>query len=313
MRFLFVGHTVGVKFCIEKIQADTQHSVIAVYTHKKELHKYDLDLFEMHKTLWGDFAYDVFDVVNDFNIPVVEYEDINSEATISEITAYKPDCIVTIGCRDIFKRKLIDSVAFCINLHPFNIPYWRGGGIDSWMILNGAWNSTQYATAHFISERLDAGNIISKMPYFIDPNSYPLDIFKRRIRILGDLLIESVSKLKNGFQGMPQDNDQSYYFPKLFTPRDGELKLSWSGEEIMKFIYAFGYPYSGAFLHYEDFKISILEAEYIAGDSKHPFAVGLIFRKNKDSFNFFVKDGYIVVMHWVVDEDCKIKIGKFYI
>jgi len=307
MRFIFVGHTVGVKLCIESIKSTSSHEVAAVFTHKKELHQYDLSLFELHKELWGKYAYNVFNVTKDYNIPVIEYDDINSSASIELFKKYQADCIVTIGCRDIFKTELIQSISYCINLHPFDIPHWRGGGIDSWMILNGAWGSTQYATSHFISEKLDSGNIICKKSYTIDKDSYPLDIFKKRIGILGDLLMESIPKLESGFKGETQEHSS-----KLFTPRDGKINLNWKGEEILKFIYAFGYPYPGAFLDYEGAKISILEAEFVKKAHIHPFSTGLVFRSSKKSFHFFVEEGEIFVKKWSAENiDLKIKLGKF--
>ncbi len=311
MRLLFIGHTAGVKFCIESAK-QTGHEVAAVFTHKKVLHKYDLELFELHKERWGDYAYNVFDVAKDYGIPVNEYDTLNSPENLAAIKAYKADCIVTIGCRDILRSELINSVTYCINLHPFDIPHWRGGGIDSWMILNGARGSTQHATSHFINEKLDAGNIICKKPYTIDKNAYPLDIFKSRIKILGELLTESLPKLKSGYKGEAQDNEVSYYYPKLFTPRDGKIYLNWKGKDILTFIYAFGYPYPGAFLFYDNKKISILEAEFTPREGQHPFSTGLVFRSSEKTFHFFVEGGEIFVKKWTSEEkELKLKTGKF--
>lgn len=311
MKLLFIGHTVGVRYCIESLQ-DSAHEVVAVFTHPREQHQYDLNLFAENKERWGSFAYNVFDVQNDFGIPVIEYTDINSNECIQQLKNYQPDVIVTIGCRDILKQNFIDSFSYCINLHPFNIPHLRGGGIDSWMILNGGWNSVQYATSHYISPRLDAGNIIARLPYKIEDKMYPIDIFKVRISILGELLLNSMVELERGNAGEVQDDAVSYYYPKLFTPRDGKINLDWSGNEILKFIYAFGYPYAGAFVFLGEAKVSIREAQFVPASNNHPFSIGLVFRKSPTGFCFLVRDGEIHVTHYVIDdEQTKIKLGKF--
>lgn len=313
MNIVIVGHTVGVKICIEAIKKQTKHSVVAVFTHPKEQHSYDLALFAKHEAQWGEFAYNVFDVEKDFSIPVIEYHNLNTAAEIENIKKYNPEIIVTIGCREIFKPQLIDSFKYCINLHPFDIPKWRGGGIDSWMILNNAWESTQYLTSHFISPKLDAGNIICKIPYQIKHKDYPLDIFKSRIQCIGELLVKSIEEVNNGSKGTVQAEDQSYYFPKLFTPRDGKINLTWSRNQIEKFIYAFSYPYAGSFLFLNDTKISILEAHVIPNESVHPLANGLIFRKTgQTGFSFFIPAGEVHVEKFSCDPaNTIIKLGKY--
>jgi methionyl-tRNA formyltransferase len=313
MNIVIIGHTVGVRICIEAINKNAKHKVVAVFTHPKEQHAYDLELFAKHAAQWGNFAYDVFDVEKDFSIPVLEYNDLNSVEEIAHISEYSPDMIVTIGCRAIFKPQLINSFKYCINLHPFDIPKWRGGGIDSWMILNNAWNTTQYLTSHFISPKLDAGNILCKIPYEIKHSDYPLDIFKSRIQRIGELLTASIEEVIKGSTGTVQIEDDSYYFPKLFTPRDGKINLSWNSHQIEKFIFAFSYPYAGSFLFFNETKISIIEAKVEINEHIHPLANGLIFRKKGNTgFSFFINQGEVHVEKYSCEpKDTVLKIGKY--
>ncbi len=277
MNIVLIGHTYGIKNCIEKTLQSNEHKITAVFTHPKEQHKYDFELYRLHKEKWDNYFFDVFNVPNIFNIPVIEYFDINNDNEISEIKKFDPDVIVTVGCRDILKNKFIKSFKYVINLHPFHLPYWRGGGIDSWMILNNCWNTIQYATSHFITTKIDAGNIIAQLPYKIKNKAYPIDIFKERIKLLGDLLILSLEKLKNGFVGIPQNINEARYFPKINTLKNGHINLNWNIEHIEKFIYAFSYPYPGSFLMLDETKIHILEAEFFKDNHVHPFSIGLIF------------------------------------
>jgi methionyl-tRNA formyltransferase len=313
MNIVIIGHTVGVRICIEAVRAQTDHKIVAIYTHPQDQHSYDLELFKKYEAQWGNFAYNVFDAKKDFSIPVIEYKDLNTQVEIDSIKKYEADIIVTIGCREIFKPLLIDSFKFCINLHPFDIPQWRGGGIDSWMILNNAWNTTQYLTSHFISPKLDAGNILCKIPYQINENDFPLDIFKTRIQRIGNLLLKTLEEIIDGSAGKAQSEEQSYYFPKLYTPRDGKLNLTWNRFQIHKFIYAFSYPYSGSFLYLNDIKISILEAEVKHNENVHPLAIGLIFRKTgKTGFSFFINEGEVHVSKFTCEtENLIIKLGKY--
>lgn len=318
MRIVLIGHTVGIKFCIETINSNGDDVVVAVVTHKFDLHKYDLELFSYREEVFGDFAYNVFDVPNDYGISLYEYADINSEETITAIReTYNPDMIVTVGCRDILSEKFINSFQYVINLHPFNIPEFRGAGIDSWMILQGYSGTTQFATAHFINKKIDSGNIICREPYQIPEKATPIEIFKVRMSKLGGLLTNALLKVRDEheFTGGVQSHEDSVYYPRLYTPRDGRINFEWNGKAIELFVRAFSYPYPGAFFLIEERTIHCLSCTFHPRENVHPFAYGLLFRKTENSIFIFVKDGYVELSDFESDKEQfhskKLKIGIF--
>lgn len=316
MRIVIVGHTVGVKRCIEAV-AQSDHQIQAVFTHPRADHQPDLDIFEKRAAQFGEYAFDVFEVENQFGIPLREYTNLSEEADIEAIKAFSPQIIVTVGCRDILKANFIESFDHVINLHPFNLPVFRGAGIDSWMILQGCSDTEQKATCHFINPRIDAGNIICTLDYFIGSEDTPLDIFKKRIDLLGHLLIGALERLSHeSFKGTPQDETVSKYYPRLNTHRDGQLDFQrWNGEELALFVRAFSYPYDGAWVMMGDRKIHFLLATFEVEEGNHPFSFGLVYRRNDDHLWIAVKGGSLVVSE--IEENGEkispksIKIGKF--
>ena len=142
MRIVIIGHTVGVKRCIEAV-SDTEHEIAAVFTHPRAQHQPDLDIFQRRPQHFGEFAYDVFDVEKDFGIPLHEYDDLSQGSDLEAVKSFSPEMVVTVGCRDILKANFIESFPYVINLHPFNLPVFRGAGIDSWMILQDCSGSLQ--------------------------------------------------------------------------------------------------------------------------------------------------------------------------
>lgn len=317
MRIVLIGHTVGIKNCIEAVKNRPEYDIVAVFTHPLSSHKYDLELFEFRKSFFGEFAYNVFDVVQDYGIPLHEYESINSVETIKLIKeTFSPDVIVTVGCRDILSKEFIGSFDRVINLHPFNIPYFRGAGIDSWMILQGYSGTTQLSAAHFIDEKIDSGNIICQEEYFIAENARPIDIFKERIATLKNLFIRALELIGDrNFVGVPQDHTGSNYYPRLFTPRDGHMNFAWHGKEIELFIRAFSFPYPGAFFIYDEKKVHVLTSSFHEKANVHPFSYGLIFRKTTEFVYVFVKDGYLKLSHFESGNEKfdlkKLKLGHF--
>ncbi|NNE55292.1 MAG: hypothetical protein HKN32_04685 [Flavobacteriales bacterium] len=316
MNIVLIGHTVGIKRCIEAIAA-THHSIVAVFTHPKEDHQPDLDLFAKRKDLFGDYAFNVFDTPDLYDIPVLEYEELSSEKEIARIQNFSPDLICTVGCRDILTSLFIDSFDRVINLHPFNLPSFRGAGIDSWMILQGYAGSTQCATCHFINSRIDAGNVITTQDYYIEEHASPLDIFKTRINTLGQMLVDAVAKLEDPqFQGIPQSDKDSRYFPRLNTARDGRINFKdWDGNEIVRFIRAFSYPYDGAWFTFGDRKIHTLSARFELQEGIHPFSFGLIYKRDENSIYVFVKGGIIVASSLEESDNpmnpSSIRLGKY--
>ncbi len=315
MKYAFIGHTVGVKLCLEKAM-ELGVEVAGVWTHPKTDHAADLEIFEKRADHFGDFAYDVFDITNGYGVPLHEYEDLNSQETIDQIKSSGVNVIVTIGCRDILKDNFISSFEYLFNLHPFNLPYFRGAGIDSWYILQGHSGSDQKAIAHQIAHRIDAGKVLATAEYHIDSDARPLDIFKARIVKLPELFESVVDKLKaSDFDGPQQDESVSAYYPRLNTDRDGRLDIyEWDRSELELFVRAFSYPYKGAWIEYLDQKIHIHDIRFHDA-TPHPFSYGLVFRKS-DSSLFCYAPGSIVELS-TLEQDYNpfdpsgLKIGKY--
>lgn len=62
------------------------------------------------------------------------------------------------GFNQIFRKSTIDRFSSLINFHPSLLPYYRGSIPSYWVIKND--EKTTGFTAHFISEKIDAGEIV---------------------------------------------------------------------------------------------------------------------------------------------------------
>ena len=297
---ILLGHGVGVKFVIESLRsANSKYKVIGIVTHPLIDHKHDLEMIENRKELYGDYAYNVFDAVDDYNIELIESANVNDDRVIRWIDKFKPKFIISIGCRNIIKSNFLnyfkDKV---LNIHTTPLPKYRGAASDSWMILNGEWGNEMYGCIHFIDEGIDTGAIIAKSYYTVPEKAYPIDIFKARLDTFHDILIKGLKNLENDeFIPKKQSVNESTTFPRLDTHRDGKIDFNkFNGEEVIRFIYAFGYPFQGASCKMGDKTINILKAEFYNDITFHSFTTGLIFGKNKENeYKISVKDGYILI------------------
>lgn len=313
---VLLGHGVGVKFVVESLAtSNIGYKVVAVITHPYTDHISDLEMLEKRKDIYGEFGYNVFDLKQDFNIPVYEYNDVNETEVVNLIELFSPTYIISIGCRNIIKsdflRKFNQKV---LNIHTTPLPEYRGAASDSWMILNGEWGTKKYGCLHFIDQGIDTGDIVEKEYYDISNFSYPIDVFKSRMSIFKSLIIKGLLKLSQpDFVPEKQYANSATVFPRLITKRDGHINFkNWEGEDIIKFIYAFGYPFPGAYCFLNDVKLCILKAEFLQGKLFHPFANGLIVGKNDNNeYKIVVKGGVCLVKTLEVD-GVEVPQGKFF-
>lgn len=306
-KIVLLGHGVGVKRIIDTVSKDSQlkSEIVAVVTHPFEGHKRDFEMIEQRKQLYADCAYNVFNVTEDYNIPLHEADNVNNEESIDWIDNHEPDYLISVGCRDILKKPFLQHYSGKVfNIHTTPLPKYRGAASDTWMILNSEFEKDLYGCFHEIDAGIDTGRILAKTTYSFPKSSYPIDVFKVRMSIFPTLITKSILKLNSGNLDMEnQDMDDSTTFPRLYTPIDGKIDFKlMDGLQIERFIYGFGYPFEGAHCQMGETKINIMEASYFNDSNFHPLTYGIIFGKNKNhEYKISVKGGYMLIKKIEID------------
>jgi methionyl-tRNA formyltransferase len=319
---VILGHGAGVKFVIKSLLNNPElgFKVTGVVTHPYIEHKSDLEMLESRKEMYGEFGYNIFEIKNDFNIDILESSDVNSVDTIKWIKNKQPEYVISVGCRNIIKSNFLNSFhRKVLNIHTTPLPKYRGGASDSWMILNGEWGKKLYGCLHYIDEGIDTGDIVAKSFYIVPNKCYPIDLFKARLNTFNEVLVLGLNNLlRDDFVPEKQDDNEASVFPRLNSKIDGRIDfINQSGEEIEKFIFAFGYPHDGAFCFFNDKKINIQEAEFVQSKTLHSICKGLIFGKdNLSRYKVYVDGGYILIKKICIDsvevEQKKIfRLGKY--
>lgn len=204
---------------------------------------------------------------------------VNSEEAFKLFDKFNCNLAFSINCRNIIKRDVINYFSGNIfNLHDSFLPNERGGALNSWRILNGI--NQVGNTIHFLEEGIDTGPIIVQRKVEIeDPYPMSLDYLKAEKDNCEVILSKFIDMLitEKPIEASDQENDKSFYFPRLFTEENGLINWDWDVEMIERFIRAFSLPYPGAYSYYCDKKVHIVKA--IIDDSKnefHPFANGKV-------------------------------------
>ncbi len=222
---------------------------------------------------------DIESLAEDGLCDLYKMKTVNCQKAIELFDQYKVTMAISINCRDIIKKEIIDYFDNPIlNLHDSYLPDERGGALNSWRILNGI--SEVGNTLHVLEEGIDTGAILLQEKTSITKEKpYPIDYMQAETLNCESILQTYVRSLIDGTEILPvnQENNRSYYYPRLYTEVNGIINWDWDIQSIEKFIRAFSYPYPGAYTFYREKKIHILSGYMENSENTfHPFANGKI-------------------------------------
>ncbi|MBC5995064.1 formyltransferase family protein [Pontibacter cellulosilyticus] len=103
--------------------------------------------------------------------------DFKTTEAIASLLDLQPDYIIGIHFPYIIRKEVLEipQVGF-LNLHPAYLPFNRGWHTPTWAILDG---TPIGATLHFMSEELDAGDIIHQSELRVLPNDTANSLYRR--------------------------------------------------------------------------------------------------------------------------------------
>lgn len=146
-----------------------------------------------------------------FGAPVAEFNDANSSRAIELIRTYSPDLIISAAYPQIFTEALINAAPKgAVNFHPSLLPRFRGAHPHYWCVATGEERSG--ITAHYLTTRLDSGDVISQRQFDIT-GLYYSELYKNIIE-LTPALVEDVATFMNdpAARPIPQNNGLATLF-----------------------------------------------------------------------------------------------------
>ena len=107
---------------------------------------------------------DVSAIVRAAGVPLHEVFDANEPTVLERLAALRPDVFVSAAYPQIFSSPLLAiPPRGAVNFHPSLLPKFRGAHPHFWAIATGA--ATSGITAHFMTPRLDDGDIIDQTAF----------------------------------------------------------------------------------------------------------------------------------------------------
>ena len=147
---------------------------------------------------------------------------------------FAPDMVVVVSYGKILRDNVLNS-APCINIHPSDLPKYRGASPIRTAIYNG--DTTSAVCLMQITPEMDAGDVYMRREFDIGENDTNDTIESRVSEIGGDMLTEYLSN-PSAYPPKPQSGDATY--TRKFTGADEIIDWQRGAAEIHNQIRALG-------------------------------------------------------------------------
>lgn len=240
----------------------------------------------------------IFDICAKYKINLYKFTS-NIGQLRKKVFKTNPDLIIIASFSKILPKEIINYPRCgAINIHPSELPKYRGAHPIQWAIIKG--EPYIGITIHYVNETIDSGDILAQERVVLSNQDNINTIWKKVIKKGVDLLIRVVKKInksKKRLAGLKQKNNQVTFAPKR-TPKDSRIIWSGNVREIFNLVRALKPPYQAFGYNSKGEKIEFIES-YIPKD------YGQVLAKLKDYYIIAASDGVILLK-----TDKKLQVGE---
>jgi len=190
---------------------------------------------------------------------------VSGDEGMTLLRKYSPDLIVVATFKQILKDNVLNLPRLgVVNFHPSLLPRYRGPSPTHSALLNDDKNTG--VTAHFITEKIDEGNILLQRSISIDESDNDGSLRKKLANLSGELVPELID-LWDGDM-LPAGESQKHNFASFAskpTIEDGYLELAENVGAIWNMVRAYN-PWPGTSFLIGDRRIEIDRSEFFQDD-----------------------------------------------
>ncbi|SJZ30931.1 methionyl-tRNA formyltransferase [Selenihalanaerobacter shriftii] len=210
----------------------------------------------------------------EFDLPVIQPEDINGDEAINQLKELNPDTIIVIAYGQILSKEILELPEFgCINVHASLLPEYRGSGPLHRVIING--EEKTGVTTMYMGEGLDTGDIILKEEIGIAKKETVGSLHDKLAGLGADVLIETLELIKsNKAPRTPQDDRKASYAQKI-TKDEGLIDWTASAKEIRNLIRGMN-PWPGAYTYHKGKRLKIWNSKIYDSKTKPSVIPGTV-------------------------------------
>jgi methionyl-tRNA formyltransferase len=201
----------------------------------------------------------------EYNIPVFTPKTLKTAEVQAQIAEIEADIIIVVAYGFIIPKTILENKRYgCLNIHPSQLPKFRGAAPLQHTILNGELDTAVCIMQ--MDEGLDTGPIILKQQFAL-PADIDLPTLHDQCSHLGAKLLLQVLDNIETLPRIPQDNINVSYANKL-NKEHGKVDWNMPSSLIDCQIRALN-PWPGTYFTYKDETIKILKASIDNTPHKH--------------------------------------------
>lgn len=174
--------------------------------------------------------FDVDELAEKYDIPLLLSEDANDKETYNFVRSKKPDVLVSCYLLQILKPKMLRIPKDgAVNIHPALLPKFAGSWTSFWMLYHN--EKRVGATAHYMTEELDSGDIIIQKSFRIKKNWGSFCCFTRKMaHFSAEVLVKALRKIQRK-KVQPRKMKRPKKFFRLPTKKEVE-----QGRRMFRFV-----------------------------------------------------------------------------
>jgi len=239
------------------------------------------------------------------NASYINTTNLTSKQVENKIVESKCEYAISMNWQTLIKKSTIELFnSGILNIHPGDLPRYRGNATVNWAILN---NENQIGlTLHFMNEKLDEGPIVNKLFYKLDDKSYVGDVYDWIQKSCPSFVFESLKGLENKsikiINQFEINTKPMRCYPR--KPEDSQINWNNSNKDIFRLIRASSKPFLGAysFLSPSNEKVIIWKAIEITYDFDYYAIPGQICYTDKNYPVISTQNGFIKILDAKIDD-----------
>lgn len=192
-------------------------------------------------------------------LPLYQPKSIKSKKVLEKIFSFNPEIILVVAYGKMLPTELLNFPKYgCVNLHSSLLPKYRGAAPINWAVVNG--EGVSGVTTMYISEELDAGDILLQEKTAILENDTAETLHNRLAQIGAKLLMKTIDGLADGSVVPTGQDSQKVTFAPIIKKEDGKIDWKKTTREIKNLIRGMQ-PWPGAFTFFKGKTLKFFNAE----------------------------------------------------
>lgn len=219
-------------------------------------------------------------------VPVFTPSSLKPIEQINQLQLLAPDVIVVAAYGIILRSEVLSIPKFgCINIHPSDLPRWRGASPIQRTILAGDTKTSMCIMK--MDEGLDTGDVIIRHNIELDPQVTAHQLHNQMASLGAELLLQALALIADGTATYcPQAEDGATYAAKLESA-DEKLDFNRSAYLVNCQVRALS-PKPGAYFNYQGESLKVISAEYSM--EAHEYQPGTVIG---DRLHIACKEGFL--------------------